>query len=128
MIASISSSTAKRCSQCAVVSGSRRQSAGSVTTAVTKFSASTAESSSAIASRVGEGLLPALRLVAHERDEGADDAQLVGVELRPQRVGLGRQPADGAELGRPQAELVHLPQHPIDVELEPPPRDLADAP
>ena len=49
MIASISSSTAKRCSQCSCVSGSRRQSAGSVTTAVTKFSASTAESSSAIA-------------------------------------------------------------------------------
>ena len=43
-------------------------------------------------------------------------------------VGVGRQPADGAELGGAEAEAAHLVEHPIDGKLQAPAGHLADTP
>ena len=67
-------------------------------------------------------------LVEHERDEAADEAQAVAVELGAHLRAVERQPAERAELRRAQAELGHLAQDTPGVELPPPPGDLADAP
>ena len=89
-------------------SAGRDQSAGSLTSAVTKCSAPIAWSRAAISLAVRDRLVASRRVVADERHEGADGAQPVCVEDGPQLVGVGRQPADGAELRRRQAELAHL--------------------
>ena len=54
-----------------------------------------------------------IALVQHERYEAADELQAVTVELGPQRDRLERQPADGAELGRLEAERRNLGQYPL---------------
>ena len=66
--------------------------------------------------------------VEDERDEAADEPEAVAVEDRGQLRRVGGEPADGPELGGPQAEARHLAEHAVGRELAAPPGDLADAP
>ena len=64
----------------------------------------------------------------HDRDEPADRTHVVHGQELGSRLRIGRQEAVGAELGGGQAEVGHLPQHPLGGHLMAPAGHLADAP
>src|SRR4051794_28320167 len=60
--------------------------------------------------------------------EAADRGQVVGVEHLGHLLRVGREEPVRAELGRGEADVVHLGEHPFRGELVAPVRDLADTP
>ena len=68
------------------------------------------------------------RVVQHDRQEAADGAQLVGPEYSGLVLRIDGQKSVRTQLRRPQPEVVHLGEHPIDRQLQAPVRHLADTP
>ena len=68
------------------------------------------------------------RHVQPHRDEPADRGQVVLAQDAGGVPGIARQESRRPQLGRGQAHLGHLSQHPARAELIPPARHLAHAP
>ena len=69
-----------------------------------------------------------VRLVQHQRHEAADEPQAVALELCSQGGRVEGKPVDGAELGRAEAERLHLGEHTLGRQHQAPAGHLADAP
>ena len=67
-------------------------------------------------------------LMHEHRGEAADRGQVVAVEHLGHLLRVGRQEPVRAELGRGEADVLHLGEHPFRGELVAPVRDLTDSP
>src|SRR5690348_4057742 len=63
-----------------------------------------------------------------DSQEPADETEVVRLEQPADESGVGAEPAVGAGLARLQAELAHLREHAVGLELEAPAGHFADAP
>ena len=117
-----------RCRRSASSSGRGADHARSSTAVDTSTPWPTAARRVAASAAAAERGVARLRVVQHDRHEGADQLQAVPFQDGAQEVGVRREEAGRAELGAADAQRRHLGQHPVGRQREPPAGHFAHAP